>query len=82
MTISKDLLLSILAMDSYNQGYGRGLQHDETQIGSATVGLQSDIATDGEAYGAGFYAVAYDTGDEIVISYRGTDNIAQGPAVP
>ena len=73
MNISKDLLLSILAMDAYNQGYGKGYDHGKSKIGSATVGLQSDISTDGDAYGAGFYAVSYKLGNETIISYRGTN---------
>ena len=75
-------MLSILAMDSYNQGYGKGYDHGKTQIGAATFSLD-DISA--EAQAAGFYAVAYDTGEGVdelsngstVISYRGTDNIAQ-----
>ena len=59
MNISKDLLLSILAMDTYNQGYGKGYDHGKSNIGSATVGLQSDISADGDAQAAGFYAAAY-----------------------
>jgi len=36
--MTKDLLLSILAMDAYNQGAGSGINHGETQIGlSATL---------------------------------------------
>lgn len=27
MPISKDLFLAILSMDSYNQDYGRGVEH-------------------------------------------------------
>lgn len=86
MTISKDLLLSILAMDSYNQGYGQGVNHGKSKIGSATLDLQSDVSTNGDAYGAGFYAASYnvdasglsdESEDFKVISYRGTDNIAQ-----
>lgn len=77
MTISKDLLLSILAMDSYNQGYGRGLEHDETQIGSANV-LEAPENIDQNSWeNAGFYAVSYNLGNETIISYRGTDRIAQ-----
>ena len=74
MTISKDLFLAILAMDSYNQGYGKGLDHGKTQIGSASV-AKEDVSA--EAKAAGFYAVAYDTEYGTVISYRGTD--AGGP---
>ena len=59
MTISKDLLLAILSMDSYNRGYDAGIVEsnatggglgvsDDThtyQIGSATVNFDSRIIT-------------------------------------
>lgn len=69
MTISKDLFLAILSMDSYNQGYGRGINHGKTQIGSATINTDSeevfrdpssDPETPTSAQAAGFYAIAYD----------------------
>ncbi|MEO9457478.1 MAG: hypothetical protein ABJE63_11585 [Lentilitoribacter sp.] len=68
MNISKDLLLSILAMDFYNRGYGK------TLIGNASF---DDDKGDTEAQDAGFYAVTFDTGDKFIISYRSTDKIAQ-----
>lgn len=78
MTISKDLFLAILSMDSYNQGYGRGIEHGKTQIGAATF-RGDDVSS--EAKAASFYAIAYDVNSDgptglenkIVISYRGTD---------
>ena len=64
MTTSKDLLLAILAMDSYNQGYGEGLKIDATQIGTATRigaanGMPLDAATAQSWIDAGFYASSY-----------------------
>ena len=85
MTISKDLFLAILSMDSYNQGYGKGIDHGKTQIGAATKVSDSVILdTPGNvdvAQAAGFYAIAYDVdgsgpsglAGKTVISYRGTD---------
>ncbi|MCP4080643.1 MAG: hypothetical protein GY743_10375, partial [Planctomycetaceae bacterium] len=81
MPISKELLLSILAMDSYNQGYDAGIEHGKSQIGNA---IFDDDKGDAEAKAAGFYAVSYkitdgssvdglDTND-VIISYRGTDD--------
>ena len=70
----KDLLLSILALDSYNQGYDIKYAHNAMQIGSASFRMHNISA---EAVAAGFYAVAYTIGDEIVISYRGAVNIGQ-----
>ena len=67
MTISKDLLLAILSMDSYNRGYGAGIILDDavgTKIGAAKIKktiLETSIqgfADDAQA--AGFYAIAYD----------------------
>lgn len=79
MTISNDIMLSILAMDSYNRGYGEGvtgLGGLGSKIGNATIITDSETvqetATDGEALN--FYAIAYDYGGETVISYRGTDD--------
>jgi len=60
MTISKDLFLAILSMDSYNQGYGRGIEHGKTQIGAATFRVD-DVSS--EAQAAGFYAIAYEVAD-------------------
>lgn len=67
----KDLLLAMLAMDSYNQGYSAGLITNATTIGTAT--LQSKPATldDTTWQSTGFYAAAYDTAYGTVISYRG-----------
>ena len=81
MPISKDLFLAILSMDSYNQGYGRGIEHGKTQIGAAT---KKDIDLPAGSEAAGFYAIAYDVGGsgpselsgKTVISYRGTDECA------
>jgi hypothetical protein len=71
MTVSKELLLAILSMDSYNQGYGRGIEHGATQIGTATLlGPAGGIPAGQEAswQSAGFYAAAYATDYGTVIS--------------
>lgn len=84
MTITRDLLLAILSMDSYNRGYGAGLEDadatggglgvtDDTaifRIGSAAIRFDSRDLADEDA---GFYSIAYDTDYGTVISYRGTD---------
>ena len=36
MTLSRDLFLSILALDSYNRGYNAGLNMTGDTIGTAT----------------------------------------------
>jgi hypothetical protein len=84
----KDLFLAILAMDSYNRGYGAGINDGGSgdpdglgltgQIDTATIGQDSSIIVDGSGSriddDAGFYAAAYQTDDGTVISYRGTDS--------
>jgi hypothetical protein len=86
VSISKELFLSILAMDSYNRGYGAGLGSDTdglgsiagTKIGNATI-LDNDLPTGSQA--VGFYAISYKVGSGVdglasgttVISYRGTN---------
>lgn len=91
--MDRDLFLAILAMDSYNRGYGQGIGGldavpNVTQIGMATIAQQSDTNSNTPGVNAGFYAIAYDVGgvagfspDEKVISYRGTDNIVGDPAL-
>lgn len=88
MTISdKDLFLAILSMDSYNRGYGAGINDSANNdqdglgvsnavIGSATISF--DISTQA-AQNAGFYAAAYSWNNQTVISYRGT-NFSSGAA--
>ncbi len=77
MTISKDLFLSILAMDVYNRGYGAGIADgngdvvdgvDRDGLGEAgeRVGAafiqDTDLPADSETNS--FYALSYDiTGD-------------------
>ena len=80
MTISNELFLAILSMDSYNRGYGAGIeglsQAPGTQIGTATIGgnAETDLLS-GAAQSAGFYALSYSWNGQTVISYRGTDKI-------
>jgi hypothetical protein len=76
----KDLLIAILSMDSYNQGYEPGLSHGSLTIGSATLVTDSTFKLGLNAtFPVGFYAAAYDTPYGTVISYRGTDgNVNSG----
>jgi hypothetical protein len=80
MTISNDLFLSILSLDSYNHGYGAGIEGlggEHTQIGTATIKKSSSQLLDaGADVAAGFYAISYTWNGTTVISYRGTDNPA------
>ncbi len=81
MTISNELMYAILAMDSYNQGYGEGIKHGKTQIGTAEKGIESDTeisAITSASAAAGFYAAAYTYDGGTVISYRGTNTAPEG----
>ncbi|CAM3295549.1 hypothetical protein SPAN111604_15005 [Sphingomonas antarctica] len=70
MTMNRDLLMSILAMDSYNRSYGANLDIATTGIGTATENTFS-LPTGAEA--VGFYASSYNWNGETIISYRGTN---------
>ncbi|MCP4183594.1 MAG: hypothetical protein GY761_09795 [Hyphomicrobiales bacterium] len=76
MPVSNELMYAILAMDSYNRGYGEGIEHGKTSIGNAVFD-QDDVSQ--EAIAAGFYAAAYTYNGETVISYRGTDDFTKDP---
>ncbi|WP_375588333.1 hypothetical protein ABWH89_13540 [Hoeflea alexandrii] len=80
MTISPELFMAILSMDSYNRGYDAGISglSENGGIGNATITTTlSDVSEtfEADAQAAGFYAVAYQWNGETVISYRGTDNL-------
>ena len=77
-----DLLYAILAMDSYNRGYGSGVANLGVSTATNVVKLgtweidkrDATFVFDQDAFNAGFYAIAYrNTANEVVISYRGTD---------
>jgi hypothetical protein len=93
MTISKELFLAILSLDSYSRGYGAAIDDGEgvdnglgassnDAIGNATFFKDRGDQT---AKNAGFYAVSYTVGSGVdglasgttVISYRGTDNFGE-----
>jgi hypothetical protein len=76
MAISRDLFLSILALDFYNRGYGAGktiIGNDAlgTKLGTAEIIKRSGSADPADK---GFYGIAYSWNGEKIISYRGTDN--------
>jgi len=80
MTISPELFMAILSMDSYNRGYDAGISglSESGGLGNATITTTlSDVSEtfEADAAAAGFYAVAYQWNGETVISYRGTDNL-------
>jgi hypothetical protein len=63
--MNSNLFKAILAMDSYNRGYGQGIDLSDTpdslglKIGNATIVRESDIATGTAGVSAGFYGIAY-----------------------
>ena len=75
MTTSKDLMLAILAMDSYNRGYGAGLGNSSdglggvgSQIGDATLTTDSTQKLGlSPTSTAGFYAAAYKLGITVTV---------------
>ena len=76
MSISSELMLAILAMDSYNRGYNQGISGlggTGTLIGTAVLGASSNTAERSDAVAASFFAQAYTWNGQTVISYRGTD---------
>lgn len=76
-----DLLYAILAMDTYNRGYGASMSAlgnaiNESKIGNfIIVGHSNDEqnADTNPEFDAGFYAITYKKGSNVVIAYRGTD---------
>lgn len=77
--MNRTLFEAILAMDAYNRGYDPGIELLETNIGSATLGIDSgelkdenDVRLD---QGINFYAISYSYAGETIIAYRGTDSL-------
>ena len=78
--MSTDLLRAILSLDAYNRGYntrvkGLDIEFGETKLGDATIIAQSDVTDNTPGVLASYYAIAYQLGDEKIISYRGTDQL-------
>ena len=76
--MDRDVFLSLLALDSYNRGYGQnvgglGIELNVTKVGNATITTDSRIKLGSDAEAAGFYAIAYTWNGQTVISYRGTN---------
>lgn len=79
MTISNDVFMSILAMDSYNRGYSQGPIVSGSQVGSASLALATDPDLDLDAVSASFFAQSYTWNGSTVISYRGTNDLIWDP---
>ena len=89
MTISKDLLLAILSLDSYNRGYHSGISdgnaEDKDGLGDSsngsikigTVSVDSNIQDaqiELESKAAGFYAISYKIDDGSKITGLNTND--------
>lgn len=77
--ISRELMLAVLAMDTYHRGYLPGLKMPGTRTGEAApaiIGSASiDTARDQpEAQDISFFAQSYTLNGETIIGYRGTDD--------
>lgn len=82
MSTSKEPMLAILSMDSYNRGYCNGITGVGNQIGNVTLFIESDITENRAARNAGFYRASHAVANNNVAgpsaggaikSYRGTD---------
>lgn len=79
--MNRDVFLSLLALDSYNRGYGQNVGGllESGQIGTVNIVTRSSIfgeqsdAVFARWQAAGFYAIAYEWQGETIISYRGTN---------
>jgi hypothetical protein len=80
--MNSDVLLSILALDTYNRGDGAnvGGLSESGSIGTATIRPFKPGEQDGWA-AAGFYAIAYNWNGQTVISYRGTNIVDNFPSL-
>ena len=75
--MNPELMKAILAMDSYNRGYGAGLGDAEVGLGvTGAIGSAKilPIPLPQDSKNVGFYAIAYEYNGEKIISYRGTDS--------
>ena len=82
MPTSQELMLAILSMDSYNRGYGQGIEGlggIGSQVGNATFSSQSAIGSSSSEVAAGFYAASYTLNGQKIIAYRGTDQVFSPP---
>ncbi len=86
--MSPELFYALLSLDSYNRGYGSGLDvaavgpQFATSLGDATIGSTStDLLGLYSTKKIGFFAQTYVIGGKTVISYRGTDNFGAGNPV-
>ena len=74
---STDLIYAILAMDSYNRGYGSGVTDLNLgdRIGKWSILTDAEAELESSAFDNGFYAIAFTNSQTkgVVASFRGTD---------
>lgn len=78
--MNRELFLSILALDSYNRGYGERMAGlgVSGRIGNATILTDALSRLDSaEVLRADFYAIAYEYEGDTIIAYRGTDELGK-----
>jgi hypothetical protein len=77
MTMQNKVYSALLAMDSYNRGYGANVIINGSSLGSIDILTRESLNITDQQYvnwqTAGFYASAYEWNGENVISYRGTN---------
>ncbi len=73
MAFDDNLLLAILAMDSYNRGLNASVKISTSATGLGTATLRSDGEVPSAWTQVSFFASSYDWDRKTVISYRGTD---------
>jgi hypothetical protein len=79
MPMTTEVYMALLAMDSYNRGYGQSLDvvangASTTQIGNANVEISSNTIPASSEVAAGFFAQSYTLNGQKIIAYRGTDD--------
>ena len=68
-------------MDIYNRGYNQGVELSGSSLGDVTflgdsftfLGFKEGSSEVRRYEEIGFYGIAYQVGNEVIISYRGTD---------
>lgn len=72
--MDSDVFLSLLALDSYNRGYGANVGGLTETGGIGSANIRPFVLGEQEGWQAvNFYAIAYNWNGETIISYRGTN---------
>jgi len=84
----QDYELAALALDAYQRGYHAGMPDLASRLndglgstyltpvaGGVVIASSSETLAPGVDQAANFYAIAYQIGNEVIIAYRGSDNL-------